>query len=62
MEAIYRDDAIVGYIRTAEYAFALDTVIASGYISNPSGGKVNKDYIMSGMKILRGYSSGITIL
>ncbi|XP_067931861.1 sarcosine dehydrogenase, mitochondrial-like isoform X2 [Watersipora subatra] len=48
LETIYRDGEIVGYIRRAEYAFALDKVIAWGYVRNPNGSAVQKDFIESG--------------
>ena len=48
LEAIYRNGEIVGYIRRAEFAFALDKVIAWGYIRNPSGEPIKKDFIESG--------------
>lgn len=59
LEAIYRDGKIVGYIRRGEFAFALDKEIAWGYVSNPEGGPVNKDYVMSGKrrKLIDSFSS-----
>jgi len=48
LETIYRDGEAVGYIRRAEFAFALDKEIAVGYVKNPAGGPVDKEFIMSG--------------
>ena len=50
-ELIYRNGHMLGYIRRAEYAHALDTVIAWGYITHPDGGIIDKDYIMTGKNI-----------
>ena len=47
-DVIYRDGHVVGYIRRAEYAHTLDTVIAWGYIKHHEGQTINKDYIMNG--------------
>lgn len=48
LEGIWRNGEPVGYIRRAEYAFALGRPIAYGYVHNPSEGKVTSDFLESG--------------
>ncbi|XP_071548402.1 sarcosine dehydrogenase, mitochondrial [Panulirus ornatus] len=48
LEGIWRNGEAVGYIRRAEYAFALGRSIAYGYVKNPDGGKVTNDFLKSG--------------
>ncbi|XP_045607468.2 LOW QUALITY PROTEIN: sarcosine dehydrogenase, mitochondrial [Procambarus clarkii] len=48
LEGIWRDGEPVGYIRRAEYAFALGRAIAYGYVRSPSGGKVTNDFLKTG--------------
>lgn len=48
LEAIVRDNQIVGYARRAEYAFALGRAIAYGYVTRPEGGVVNKEFLSTG--------------
>ncbi|XP_074650089.1 sarcosine dehydrogenase, mitochondrial-like [Tubulanus polymorphus] len=48
LEAIFRDDIPVGYIRRAEYAFALGKSIGYGYVCHPEGKTVNNAFLKSG--------------
>lgn len=48
LETIYRNGVNVGYLRRGEFGFNIDKQIGWGYVSNPEGGKVNKNFIMSG--------------
>ncbi len=48
LEVIWRDGEVVGYIRTAEYAFAIDKSMAYGYITHPQGEAVTLDYLRAG--------------
>lgn len=48
LEGIWRDGQPVGYVRRAEYAFALGRAIAYGYVRNPEGGKVTNDFLKTG--------------
>lgn len=48
LEAIVRDEQVVGYARRAEYAFALNRAIAYGYVRRPDGGVVTKEFLNSG--------------
>lgn len=48
LEAIWRDDKVVGFIRRGEYGFAIGKSMAYGYIKDPSGKPVTMDFIKSG--------------
>ncbi|GAB6032728.1 hypothetical protein CHUAL_011598 [Chamberlinius hualienensis] len=49
LEAIYRNDNVVGHVRTAEYGFALNRVVAYGYLRGESdNATVNLDYLKEG--------------
>lgn len=45
---IWRNDQIIGFIRRAEYAFALGKSIAYGYVSDPDSEVVSADFLKSG--------------
>lgn len=49
LEGIWRDGKPVGYIRRAEYAFALGRAIGYGYVKTPEGGKVTNDFLKTGV-------------
>ena len=48
LEAIYRDGLPVGYLRRADYAFALGKSIGYGYVHHPQGETVNNAFLKSG--------------
>jgi len=48
LEAIKRDGKVAGFIRRADYAHALDTSIAYGYVTRDDGDAVTMDYLRSG--------------
>lgn len=48
LETIWRDDAIVGFLRRGEYGYHLDCSIGLGYVEHPEGKVVNKDFLQSG--------------
>lgn len=48
LEGIWRNGEVLGYVRRAEYAFALGRSIAYGYVSHPEGEKVTNDFLKSG--------------
>ena len=48
LEAIYRNDQAVGFVRRAGYGYHIQKSIAYGYISNPHGDPVKNDFIKSG--------------
>ena len=48
LEAIYRDRVAVGFLRRADYGFAIDKSIAYGYIYHHEGRPVTTDYIKTG--------------
>ncbi|XP_077986603.1 sarcosine dehydrogenase, mitochondrial-like [Glandiceps talaboti] len=48
LEAIWRNGEVVGFIRTAQYAFAIGKTIAYGYVSDPKGATVNNAYLKEG--------------
>lgn len=48
LELIWRNDCIVGFIRRAEYGFALGKSIAYGYVSDPNSDVVTADFLKSG--------------
>ena len=47
-ETIYRSGEIVGFIRRADFAFALNKSIGYGYLKHPSGEQVTMDWMISG--------------
>ncbi|XP_063973708.1 sarcosine dehydrogenase, mitochondrial [Diachasmimorpha longicaudata] len=48
LEAVYRDDEIVGYLRRGDYSYVYNNSIGHAYISNPSSDKVTKQFLESG--------------
>jgi len=48
LEAIFRDDQVVGFIRRAGYGYFIGKSIAYGYISHPDGASVKNDFIKAG--------------
>ncbi|GIX90698.1 sarcosine dehydrogenase, mitochondrial [Caerostris extrusa] len=44
LEVIWRDDRIVGFLRRAEYGFAIGKSIGYGYVSHPDGIVVTPDF------------------
>jgi len=48
LECVWRDGISVGYIRRAEYAFALGRSIAYGYVERPDGEVIKNDFLKSG--------------
>ena len=48
LETIYRDGVPVGYLRRADYAFALGKTMGYGYVSHPDGIVVKMDFLKSG--------------
>lgn len=48
LEAIWRDDEMVGFTRRGEYGFALGQSLACGYVRRPDGAPVSADYLSSG--------------
>jgi len=48
LECIWKDGVPVGYIRRADYAFALGRSIAYGYVQRPDGETIKNDFLKSG--------------
>ncbi len=48
LEAIWRDDAIVGFIRRAEYAHILKRPILHGYVSRTDGESITNEWLKAG--------------
>lgn len=48
LEAIWRNDRIVGFLRRGDFAFALGKSIGYGYVRAPGGNNISIDYIKSG--------------
>jgi sarcosine dehydrogenase len=48
LEAIWRDDRVVGFLRRGDYAFALGKPLGYGYVTNPEGGTVDAAFLKSG--------------
>ncbi|XP_057317314.1 sarcosine dehydrogenase, mitochondrial-like [Hydractinia symbiolongicarpus] len=48
LEAIYRNNEIVGFVRRGGYGFHIGKSIAYGYIKDPSGNPVTNDFLKSG--------------
>ncbi|XP_037082640.1 sarcosine dehydrogenase, mitochondrial-like [Pollicipes pollicipes] len=48
LEAILLDDQVVGMVRRAEHAFALDKMVAYGYVRHPAGEKVTNAFLREG--------------
>ncbi|XP_068925341.1 sarcosine dehydrogenase, mitochondrial [Petaurus breviceps papuanus] len=48
LEAIWRNEKVVGYIRKADFGFTINKTIAYGYIQNPEGGPVSLEFVQSG--------------
>ncbi|XP_023012335.2 sarcosine dehydrogenase [Leptinotarsa decemlineata] len=47
-ETIWRDDAIVGFLRRGEYGFSLESSIGIGYVEHPEGKVVDTEFLKSG--------------
>ncbi|XP_043191499.1 sarcosine dehydrogenase, mitochondrial-like, partial [Amphibalanus amphitrite] len=45
LEGIWMNGAPVGFVRRAEHAFALDRMVAYGYVRRPDGGKVTNAFL-----------------
>ncbi|XP_070615042.1 sarcosine dehydrogenase, mitochondrial [Erythrolamprus reginae] len=52
LEAIWRNNQVVGHIRRADFGHAINKTIAYGYIRNPEGGPVSLEFIKSGDYLL----------
>ncbi|XP_034934422.1 sarcosine dehydrogenase, mitochondrial [Chelonus insularis] len=48
LEAIYRDNEIVGYLRRGEFSYVFNNSIGHGYIQNPNGDYITNSFIESG--------------
>ncbi|XP_074150150.1 sarcosine dehydrogenase, mitochondrial [Sminthopsis crassicaudata] len=48
LEAIWRNEKVVGHIRRADFGFTINKTIAYGYIQNPEGGPVSLEFVKSG--------------
>lgn len=48
LEAIWRDDRVVGFLRRAEYGFTLKKSLGYGYVSRPDGLPVTKEFLETG--------------
>uniref|UniRef100_A0A4X2KUX4 Sarcosine dehydrogenase, mitochondrial n=1 Tax=Vombatus ursinus TaxID=29139 RepID=A0A4X2KUX4_VOMUR len=48
LEAIWRNEKVVGHIRKADFGFTINKTIAYGYIQNPEGGPVSLEFVKSG--------------
>ena len=48
LEAIWRDNQVVGFIRRGEYGFGICKSLAYGYVKDPSGKPVTTEFIKSG--------------
>lgn len=48
LEAIYRNNSLVGYLRRAEQGYSCGNTIGRGYIRHPNGENVTKEYLQSG--------------
>ncbi|KAL1506279.1 hypothetical protein ABEB36_005671 [Hypothenemus hampei] len=47
-ETIWRDDAIVGYLRRGDYGFSLDSPIGIGYVTHPKGKVLEDEFLKTG--------------
>lgn len=48
LEGVYRNGLPVGHIRRADYAYALDKMVAKAFIRGPDGKTIDAEYIKSG--------------
>ena len=48
LEAIWRDNTVVGFLRRGDYGFTIGKSIGYGYVSRPDGEAVTNDYLQSG--------------
>ncbi|XP_017789303.1 PREDICTED: sarcosine dehydrogenase, mitochondrial [Habropoda laboriosa] len=48
LEAIYRNNCLVGYLRRAEQGYSCGNTIGHGYIQHPNGGSVTKEFVENG--------------
>lgn len=52
LEAIFRNDEVVGFIRRGDFGFAVNKSIAYGYVKDPTGKTVDNDYLKEGSYLL----------
>ncbi|KAH0615468.1 hypothetical protein JD844_004757 [Phrynosoma platyrhinos] len=52
LEAIWRNNKVVGHIRRADFGHAINKTIAYGYIRDPDGGPATLDFVKSGKYML----------
>ncbi|XP_042336000.1 sarcosine dehydrogenase, mitochondrial isoform X2 [Sceloporus undulatus] len=52
LEAIWRNNKVVGHIRRADFGHAINKTIAYGYIQDPDGGPATLDFVKSGKYML----------
>ncbi|KAJ6619007.1 hypothetical protein lerEdw1_014921 [Lerista edwardsae] len=48
LEAIWRNNQVVGHVRRADFGHTINKTIAYGYIRDPDGGPVSLEYVKSG--------------
>ena len=48
LEAIYRDNRVVGYLRRTERGYSCEKAIGHGYVKHPNGENVTKEFLESG--------------
>ena len=48
LEAIWRDDEVIGMLRRADYAYMLNKPLGYGVVTRTDGGVVTADYLKSG--------------
>ncbi|XP_071443435.1 sarcosine dehydrogenase, mitochondrial isoform X1 [Hetaerina americana] len=48
LEAIWRNDQVVGFLRRGEYGFSLGASIGLGYVKHPEGKAVTKNFLQTG--------------
>ena len=48
LETIWRDDAIVGYLRRGDYGYHLDCSIGVGYVEHPTGQILTDEFLKTG--------------
>src|SRR6218665_1785949 len=52
LEAIWKDDKVVGFLRRADYGFSIGKSIGYGYVTHPEGKPVTNDFMKSGTYFL----------
>lgn len=48
LEAIRRNEEVVGFIRRGDFGFAINKSIAYGYIQDPNNQTINNNYLKEG--------------